>query len=77
MAFHTRKNEVERLARRLTERYEALIKVREGREGTNLVANGNEHHEVQGLWVRGEDIRFAVDDVTTALKEIKSRLGKD
>ncbi len=77
MAFHTRKNEVERLARRLTERYEALIKVMEGREGTKLSASGNEVQEMQGLWVRGEDIRFAVDDVSTALKEIKSRLGKD
>jgi len=31
---------------------------------------------VPALFVRAEDIRFAVDDVATALKEIKARLGK-
>lgn len=74
MGFHQRKEEVARLAQRLTERYEALIKVMDGRDTTRPLGDGS---KIEGIWVRGEDIRFAVDDVTTALKEIKSRLGKD
>ncbi|RSC26471.1 hypothetical protein EGT09_08600 [Pseudomonas putida] len=74
MGFHQRKEEVERLARRLTERYDALITVMEGRASSRALPDGG---KIDGIWVRGEDIRFAVDDVATALKEIKSRLGKD
>lgn len=43
-----------------------------GREATKMTATG----DVPGLIVSAEDIRFAVDDVATALKEIKARLGK-
>ncbi len=43
-----------------------------GRETTKVIASGG----VPGLIVSAEDIRFAVDDVATALKEIKARLGK-
>ena len=37
-----------------------------------LPAHGNE----PDWYVSAEEIRFAVDDVATALKEIRSRLGK-
>lgn len=72
MAVHS-KEDVERMARRLKERYEALLRVMEGiRETTHRTATGTE----PGLVVRSEDIRYAVDDVATGLREIKSRLGK-
>lgn len=74
MGFHQKNAEVERLARRLTERYEALIAVMQGRETSRPQPGGG---SIEGIYVRGEDIRFAVDDVATALKEIKTRLGKD
>lgn len=72
MAIHS-KIEVERLLQRLQERHEALVQIMRGRETTKRDSFGD---EVPGLGVRAEDIRFAVDDVSTALKEIKSRLGK-
>lgn len=65
------KREVERLLQRLQERHEALAKVMRSRDATKLT-----DREAPGLVVSAEDIRFAVDDVATALKEIKSRLGK-
>lgn len=71
MSSHS-KREVDGLLQRLQERHEALAKVMRGREIKKMTATG----EVPGLIVRAEDIRFAVDDVATALKEIKSRLGK-
>lgn len=72
MAIHS-KADVERMARRLTERYEALLKVMDGvRETTHTTATGS----VPGVIVRSEDIRYAVDDVATGIREIKSRLGK-
>ncbi|WP_155296062.1 hypothetical protein [Pseudomonas gelidaquae] len=42
-----------------------------GRDATLLTDRG-----APALVVSAEDIRFAVDDVATALKEIKARLGK-
>ena len=57
---------------RLLERHEALVKIMHGRETTMLTASG----QAPGITVKAEDIRFAVDDVATALKEIKTRLGK-
>ncbi|QPG61223.1 hypothetical protein HFV04_017030 [Pseudomonas sp. BIGb0427] len=71
MAIHS-KREVGSLLRRLTERYEALLTVIEGKETEKLTATGI----VPGVSVKAEDIRFAADDVATALKEIKARLGK-
>ena len=65
------KREVERLLQRLQERHEALAKVMRGRDATKLT-----DREAPGLVVSAKDIRFAVDDVATALKEIKARLGK-
>ncbi|WP_321851120.1 hypothetical protein [Pseudomonas paraveronii] len=70
MGNHSKK-EVERLLQRLQERHEALAKVMRGRDATKLT-----DREEPGLVVSAEDIRFAVDDVATALKEIKARLGK-
>lgn len=71
MAIHSKK-EVESLLRRLTERHEALLRVMEGKDTEKVTATGF----VPGLSIKDEDIRFAVDDVSTALKEIKARLGK-
>jgi phosphoribosyl-dephospho-CoA transferase len=71
MATHSKKD-VESLLQRLQERHEALVEIMRGRETKKLTVTG----EVPGLLVKAEDIRFAVDDVATALKEIKARLGK-
>ena len=71
MAYHS-KRDVESLMQRLQERHEALVKIMCGRESTMLTSTG----EVPALSVNAEDIRFAVDDVATALKNIKARLGK-
>lgn len=71
MSSHSKK-EVDGLLQRLQERHKALAKVMQGREIKKMTVTG----EVPGLIVNAEDIRFAVDDVATALKEIKSRLGK-
>ncbi|WP_167363151.1 hypothetical protein [Phytopseudomonas straminea] len=43
-----------------------------GREEERLTENGLQPR----ITVNAEDIRFAVEDVATALKEIRSRLGK-
>lgn len=59
------------MLQRLQERHEALEKVMRGRDATLLTDRG-----APALVVSAEDIRFAVDDVATALKEIKARLGK-
>lgn len=72
MAIHS-KIEVERLLQRLQARHDALVEIMRGRETTKRDSFGEDE---PGLVVRAEDIRFAVDDVSTALKEIKSRLGK-
>ncbi|MRJ36253.1 hypothetical protein [Pseudomonas haemolytica] len=71
MAVHSKK-EVEELVHRFAERYEALLEIMRGKETEKLTASGI----IPGLSVKAADIRFAVDDVATALKEIKSRLGK-
>lgn len=64
--------EVERLVARLQERYEKLVVVMKGRESTLPLHEGR----TPDLYVNSEDIRFAVDDLATALKEIRSRMGK-
>ncbi|WP_439864316.1 hypothetical protein [Pseudomonas antarctica] len=71
MAIHSKK-EVEELVHRFAERYEALVEIMRGKETEKLTASGI----IPGLSVKPADIRFAVDDVATALKEIKARLGK-
>ncbi|KJH73903.1 hypothetical protein [Pseudomonas sp. ES3-33] len=70
MGIHSKKD-VEGLLQRLQERQAALVDIMRGREATTSSTK-----EVPKLVVKAEDIRFAVDDVATALKEIKSRLGK-
>ena len=70
MAIHSKKD-VEGLLQRLQERQATLVEIMRGREATAMTPKG-----VPGLIVKPEDIRFAVDDVATALKEIKARLGK-
>lgn len=64
--------EVERLVARLQERYEKLVVVMKGRESRAPLQEGR----TPDLYVSAEDIRFAVDDLATALKEIRSRMGK-
>ena len=71
MATHS-KRDIESLMQRLLERHEALVKIMSGRETTKTTTLGTE----PGVAVKAEDIRFAVDDVATALKEIKAHLGK-
>lgn len=69
MGIHSQKD-VERLIARLHERHEKLVQVMQGRD-SGLSEMGNPK-----LLVSAEDIRFAVDDLATALKEIRTRLGK-
>lgn len=64
--------EVARLIERLQERHNKLLDVMKGRETERVTPIGLQ----PGIAIRAEDIRFAVDDVATALKEIRSRLGK-
>ncbi|MBH3308903.1 hypothetical protein I5P84_05470 [Pseudomonas mosselii] len=72
MAIHPKRT-VEELERRLNERCESLLNVMKGfRDATHTTATGSE----PGRAIKAQDIRFAVDDVSTALKEIKSQLGK-
>ncbi len=69
---HHSKREVERLVGRLVERHDTLVKAMRGREEERITEGGIQ----PGVTVNAEDIRFAVEDVATALKEIRSRLGK-
>lgn len=69
MGIHSQKD-VERLIARLQERQEKLVAVMQGRETASL------EKDKPKLYVIAEDIRFAVDDLATALKEIRTRLGK-
>lgn len=69
MGIHSQKD-VERLIARLQERQEKLVAVMQGRETALL------EKDKPKLYVSAEDIRFAVDDLATALKEIRTRLGK-
>ncbi|WP_124312991.1 hypothetical protein [Pseudomonas chlororaphis] len=71
MASYSKK-EVEELVHRFAERYAALVEVMRGKDTEKLTATGL----IPALSIKPADIRFAVDDVATALKEIKARLGK-
>ncbi len=66
------KSEVARLIGRLQERHNKLVEVMKGRESAAPLDEGR----TPDLYVSAEDIRFAVDDLATALKEIRSRMGK-
>lgn len=72
MAHHSKK-EVEKLVSRLIERHDTLVAAMRGRDEERLTEAGMQSRIV----VDAEDIRFAVEDVATALKEIRARLGKD
>nr|WP_134617970.1 hypothetical protein [Pseudomonas aeruginosa] len=71
MGHHSEKD-VQRLIERLQERHDKLVKVMTGRSTQTHTASGS----FPALAVNAEDIRFAVDDLATALKEIRSRRGK-
>lgn len=72
MGVHSPKD-VEILIAELQERHEELLSVMRGRETTRLTAVGTQ----PGVQIKSEAIQFAVDDVSTALRRIKARLGKD
>jgi hypothetical protein len=73
MGVHSKKD-VEELAQQLTARYEKLQSVLQGdSKAERLLPELTASKRV----IRSEEIHFAVDDLATALKRIKSRLGKD
>lgn len=73
MGVHSKKD-VEELAQQLTARYEKLLGVLQGESKVErLLPELTASKRV----IRSEEIHFAVDDLATALKRIKSRLGKD
>ncbi len=71
MGIHAPKD-VNSLLAELQARYDRLLAVMQGKESSMMTISG----EKPGLYVKPEAIRFAVDDVGTALKEIRSRMGK-
>lgn len=71
MGNHSKKD-VERLITRLQARHETLIEAMKGRDAERLTVSGLQ----PGVAIDAEDIRFAVEDVAAALKEIRARLGK-
>lgn len=73
MGIHS-KRDVEELAQQLTVRYEKLLSVLQGvSEAERLLPEVTASKRI----LRSEEIHFAVDDLATALKRIKARLGKD
>ncbi|WP_417787511.1 hypothetical protein [Stutzerimonas xanthomarina] len=72
MGIHSPKD-VEGLIAELQERHDKLVAVMRGKETTMMAIGG----EKSGRHVKAEAIHFATDDVATALKRIKARLGKD
>ncbi|TGC21013.1 hypothetical protein CW310_31345 [Pseudomonas citronellolis] len=72
MGTHSQKD-VEDLIERLQVRHEKLVEVMRGRETERLTGSGMQ----TGIAISARDIRFAVDDVVTALKEVRGRLGKE
>lgn len=69
------KSKIQKLQTTLQERFDRLLEVT---GGTDL---SSEDHRLMGLhgphaMVRSDDVRIAVDDFQTILKEIKASLGK-
>ena len=66
---------VEKLQKQLQERLDRLLVAMHGKEVTEsdlqLRSLRSPHR-----WVRSDDVRVAVDDFSTILKEIKASLGK-
>jgi len=71
MGLHEKKH-VDALLAELQERYEKLLTVIRGRETTMMTQLG----ERPAVSINEEAVHFAADDVSTALRIIKSRLGK-
>ncbi|MER0042785.1 hypothetical protein [Pseudomonas sp. MGal98] len=70
---HHSKKEVEKLVERLDERHDKLVMAMRGQDEEGLTDAGVQTR----ITVNAEDIRFAVEDVATALEEIRARLGTD
>jgi hypothetical protein len=71
VGIHAEKN-IEDLIAALQVRHENLVAVMRGKPSTMMASTGQQ----TGIYIKAEAIRFAADDVATALKEIRSRLGK-
>jgi len=71
MGIHSPKD-VEGLITELQERHDKLVAVMRGKETTMMSIGGAK----PGRHVKAEALHFAVDDVNTALRRIKARLGK-
>lgn len=71
MGLHEKKH-VEALLAELQERYEKLLTVVRGRETTMMTQLG----ERPALSINEDAVHIAADDLSTALRRIKSRLGK-
>lgn len=66
---------IEKLEKQLKDRLEILIAHMQGREISEEEMRFN-HYSVPYRWVNSGDVRVAVDDFATILKEIKASLGK-
>ena len=74
MPYHS-KAKVQKLQHALQERFDQLMAAVAGTEASD---NDRRMYELTGphLIVRSDDVRIAVDDFQTILKEIKASLGK-
>ncbi|WP_090273217.1 hypothetical protein [Halopseudomonas litoralis] len=72
MGFHS-KGEVRRLQGRLTEAYEKVIAVMDGKD-TN--PDDPAHDSRVERWIDSQDLRFALAHLEVAIKEIRGDLGK-
>ncbi|WP_026600520.1 hypothetical protein [Methylomonas sp. 11b] len=75
MAIHS-ENTVKKLKARLKERYDLLITAMDGRTINPDEAFRTALPETHRV-VAPDDVRIAVDDFSTILKEIKATLGKE
>ena len=66
---------IDKLEKQLLERHEKLVAAMQGREVSKDEMRMLQHVHPQ-RWVNSGDVRVAVDDFATILKEIKSSLGK-
>ena len=66
---------VEKLQKQLQERLDRLLVAMSGKE---VPESELPLHSLRGphRWVKSDDVRVAVDDFSTILKEIKASLGK-
>jgi hypothetical protein len=66
---------IDRLEKQIQERYEKLVVAMQGREVSKEEMRMLQHN-LPHRWVTAGDVRIAVDDFATILKEIKASLGK-